>query len=110
MSAQREDAAAGTPDVAEQQLQNRRRPDDLHAGRVLRPADGVADGAGALGARRAAERVGDAQERVRRHSAYVLHHLRRVAREVTREDLKDAARVLKRRIRGLVLRVGPGPW
>jgi hypothetical protein len=27
----------------QQQLQDRRRPDDLHAGRVLRPADGVAD-------------------------------------------------------------------
>ncbi len=64
MAAQREDAAAGTPDVTEQQLQDRCRPDDLHPGRVLREADGVADGAGALRSGRAAEGAGDAQERV----------------------------------------------
>ncbi len=43
MTAQCENAAAGTPDVAQQHLQDRRRPDDLNALGVLRPADGVAD-------------------------------------------------------------------
>ena len=52
VAAQGEDAAAGPADVAEQQLQDRRGADHLHAGRVLRPADGVADGAGAVRARR----------------------------------------------------------
>ena len=44
MSAQRQDAAARASDVAEQQLQNRGRANDLHALRVLRPAHRVADG------------------------------------------------------------------
>ena len=43
MAAQRVHAAAGTADVAEQQLQHRGRADDLRAGAVLRPADGVDD-------------------------------------------------------------------
>ena len=48
VAAQRVDAAAGAPDVAEQQLQHRRGADDLRAEGVLRPADRVDDGAGLL--------------------------------------------------------------
>src|SRR5207248_11576567 len=48
VAAKREDAAAGPPDVAEQQLDDRRRADDLHTGGVLGPADGVAEGRRAL--------------------------------------------------------------
>ena len=48
VSAQRQNAAAGPSDISEQQLQNRRGADDLHAVRVLRPADRVADGCGFL--------------------------------------------------------------
>ena len=66
VAAQRENAAAGPADVAEQQLQDRGGADDLHAGRVLRQADGVADRAGAFGSGGAAERVGDPQERIAR--------------------------------------------
>ena len=43
VAAQGEDAAAGPPDVAEQQLQDGGGADDLHADRVLRPADGIGD-------------------------------------------------------------------
>ena len=98
VAAERQDAAARPSDVAEEQLQDRCRADDLHAGRVLREADGVADGSRALGARRAAERVGDPHERIGRHAAHLFHHRRRVAREVAREDLEHRARVLQRGI------------
>ena len=43
MTAQREDAAAGTSDVAEEKLQDRCGANDLHAGRMLRPADRIAN-------------------------------------------------------------------
>ena len=64
VAAQREDAAAGAADVAEQQLDDRRGADDLHADRVLRPADRVADRRRALAARVAAQRLGDGHELV----------------------------------------------
>ena len=51
MAAQRQDAAAGPADIAEQPLDDRRGADDLHAERVMRPADRVAERAGALAAR-----------------------------------------------------------
>ena len=57
VAAQGEDAAARPADVAEQQLQDRRRADHLHAGRVLRPADGVADRRRAVRARAFASSV-----------------------------------------------------
>ena len=43
MAAHRHDAAARAAHVAQQQLQDRRRADHLHAGRVLGPAQGVHD-------------------------------------------------------------------
>ena len=96
MAAQREDAAAGPPNVAEQQLQDRRRADVLHADGVLRPADGIAEGGGALASGVRRDRLGDAQEDVLWRAADLLDQLRRVAREVALEDLEDAARVLER--------------
>ena len=64
VAAQREDAAARPADVAEQQLQDRGGADDLHADRMLRPADGVADRGRAIRAGGAAEDVGDVEERI----------------------------------------------
>ena len=61
VTAQRQDAAARSADVAEQQLKNRRGANDLHAGRMLRPADRVADGRRAFRSGGAAEGVGDAR-------------------------------------------------
>src|SRR5215203_6523706 len=46
--AQRHDAASGAPDVAEQELEDRRRTDDLHALGMLRPADRIAERRGLL--------------------------------------------------------------
>src|SRR5690348_8020263 len=107
MAAQREDTAAGPSDVAEQQLQDRRRADVLHADGVLRPADGVAEGGGALapGVRR--DRLGDAQEDVLRRPADLFDELWRIAREVALEDLEDAARMLERLVAWRLARVTP---
>jgi hypothetical protein len=95
VAAQRDDPAARTPDVAEQQLQDRRGADRLHAGRVLRPGDGVRERGRALAAAVAQQQPGDAQERPLRHAGGALDELRRVAGEVALEDLEDAARVLQ---------------
>jgi hypothetical protein len=43
MAAQRHDAGARASDVAQQQLQQRRAADDLHAVGVLRPGHGIGD-------------------------------------------------------------------
>ena len=93
------DAAAGPADVAQQQLEDAGGADDLHAGRVLRPADGVDDGAGALAARscrRAARRRATICSGVQ--PQICDDHLRRVAGEVLAQELHDAARVLQRRV------------
>ncbi len=96
MAAQREDAAAGPPNVAQQRLENGSGADVLHADSVLGPAEGVAEGAGALAPAVGTECFGDLQENGLRGAADLLHHLRRVAREVLLEQLKDAARMLQR--------------
>ena len=93
VSAQREDAAAGPADVAEQQLQDRRRADDLHADRMLRESDRVADRRGAVRPRARGVAIGDLEERLARDAADALDHLRRVAREVPDELLIDVARM-----------------
>ena len=98
MSAQRVHAAAGTPDVAEQQLQHRRRADDLCAEGVLRPADGIDDRRHFLHVavdtnRR--EEIGRFQELVLRNAGNPLDHFRRVARVLLLQELEDAARMLE---------------
>jgi hypothetical protein len=49
VAAERVHPAARTADVAQQELKHRRGADDLHAGRVLGPAQRVHDGADPLG-------------------------------------------------------------
>src|SRR5205085_3253388 len=96
VAAQRHDAAAGTSDVAEQQLQNRRSANRLDAGRMLRPADRVTDRGRFLATGSAREDVGDFDEALARNAARLLDELRRVAREVALQYLKHAARMLQR--------------
>src|SRR5262245_34359357 len=96
MTAKRHDAAAGPADVPEQLLEDRRGADDLDPGRVLRPADGVADGAGSFRARGGGVGVGDAEELGAWRAADPLDELRGVAGEMPLEQLVDAARMLQR--------------
>ena len=96
MSAQRHDAAAGTADVAEQQLKDRCGADDLRPGRMLRPPDGVADRSRLVGPRPIDVVTGDAREHVARRTADAFDELRRVTREVLLQQLVHAARMLER--------------
>ena len=103
VAAQREDAAAGPADVAEEELEDRRRADVLHADRVLRPADRVEKRARALAA--ASCRTGPRRRAGTGASGtpQISADLRgRVAGEVALQDLEDAARVLERRVPLLV--------
>jgi hypothetical protein len=93
-----EDAAAGTADVAEQELHDRRRPDGLDAGRVLRPADGVADGGRPLAAGAVAQRLRDGEERSRGTPQISSPPPACSARSAA-QQLVDAARVLTSRRR-----------
>src|SRR5262245_37693363 len=82
VASQREDAAPGTADVSEQELEDARRSDVLRADVVLRPSDGVAEGARALSSRAPRKRLGDKDELLARDAADPFDHLGRVAPEV----------------------------
>src|ERR687897_3646262 len=96
--AQRHDAAARTPDVAQEELQDRGRTDDLHALGMLRPADRVAQRRGLLPSRVLGQGPGYLEESLLRGAADLLDHLGRVPGEVALEDLEHAARVLQRHV------------
>ena len=96
MAAHGHDSAARAADVAQQQLEDGGGPDDLHADRLLRPADRIAERGGALPARVLDQRLGDLVELRLGDPADLRHHLRRVAREVLAQELEDAALVLQR--------------
>ena len=96
VAAQRQDAAAGPADVAQEQLEDGRAADVLHADGVLRPAHRVAEGRGAVPAAVAQEQVRDLRELLLGHAAHLLDHLRGVPGEVPGEDVDDAAGVLQR--------------
>ena len=83
VAAQSVDAAAGAPDVAEQQLQHGRGANDLRAEAVLRPPHRIHDGGDLLHVAIFAdgsEQIGGLQELVFRNAGDALDHLRRVAR------------------------------
>ena len=110
MPAQGHDPAAGAAHVAQQQLDDRRGADDLHADRVLRPADRVAERRRALAAGVLAQRLRDLEELLLRAAADLGDALGGVAAVVALQQLEDAARVLERRVllRGLAV-LEPGP-
>jgi hypothetical protein len=93
--AQGHDPAAGPPDVAEQQLDDRRGADVLDADGVLSPPDGVAERARPLAPRVLHEQLRDLGEQRLRDAAGLLDERGRVAPEVLLEDLVDAAGVLQ---------------
>ena len=75
------------------------RADDLSAERVLRPADRIDDGGDFFRVAVVAdgsEQIGGLQELVFRNAGDALHHLGRVARILTLQELVDAAGVFER--------------
>src|SRR6185312_9561438 len=105
MSAKSENAAARTSNIAEQQLQDRRRANDLHTRGVLRPAHGVTDSACLVRSGSCRKRLGDFQEDMLRHATLLFDQFRRVAREVLLQDLENTARMQQRRVRLVDVRV-----
>jgi len=99
VAAQGKNAAARTSDISEQQLKNRSRANDLHAFGVPRPADRIANRRGLFGARSRRKNVRHFQEQVFGNPAVALHHFQRIARKMAFQHLKDAARMLKCRVR-----------
>src|SRR2546423_15160020 len=105
MAPQRHDAAAWPTDVAEQQLQDAGRPNDLRAITLLGPAHGIRDRARPLPSGILRQHLSHLQEELLGRAAYPLHHLGGVASVVALQDLEDAARVLEAFVAGrLVLR------
>ena len=96
MPAQREDAAAGTTDIAQQQLDDRGATDVLNADGMLRPAHRIHPCGGAVATAVGGDRIADLHELIGGDAADLLHHLRRVPRVMSLEDLKDAEGVLQR--------------
>ena len=93
--AHRHDHAAGPTDVAQQLLEDAGGANDLRAGAVLRPADGVDDGAGSLSTAVGDQQLGHADQFFGLAPCHVGNHLRRVAGEMAAEQLHHAAWVLQ---------------
>ena len=82
VAAQREYATTGATDISQQQLQNRRRANDLHTFRMLRPPHRVANRSGPFWAGCGGERMRDFVKKIGRNTANFLCHLRRVTGEM----------------------------
>src|ERR1700733_6961544 len=73
---------------------------------MLRPAHRVANSAGFFRPRRGAIRVCHTQERIFGNAAVLLHHLGRVARKMTLQELKYTTWMLKRLILLVFAQIG----
>src|SRR5215469_6418726 len=98
MPAQRHDTAACAPDIAEQELDDGGRANNLHTLRLLRPAHRVANGAGALASGIFDQRLSHLQPLFARHAAYLFHHLLRITRKVAAHHLEDTTWMVQRRV------------
>ena len=98
MATQCINTSAGSSDVAEQQLENGSGTNNLTANGVHRPTNRVHDSADLVGGSGRTDNVRDLEEvrfRATRDSGY---RLRRISTKVLLQKLKDAARVLQRRV------------
>src|SRR5438128_1681606 len=98
MTPQSENSSPGPADVAKKQLQQRRCPNRLHAGCMLRPTDRVAKGPCPVRPGIGPERLGDLLKSLSWSAAYVFHQLRGVPAIVVLQNLKDAARMIQLRV------------
>src|SRR4029077_16653761 len=95
MSTQCHDTATGTPDIPQQQLQDGRSADNLHAVGMLRPSERITDAACLFLAGCGSEGFSDPQKQVARHTARTLDHFRRIAGKMPLQDLVDTSRMLQ---------------
>src|ERR1700739_531415 len=87
MSAQSEDASSRPADVAEKQLQDRSRANDLWAFRLLCPTERVANGPGLLQTGCRAKRLRNFQETLPGNPAKPFNQLGRVSRIMPLQNL-----------------------
>ena len=101
MTTQRIDSATRASNISHNQLQHRRSADDLCPKSVLRPANRINDGAGllhvAVFSNRSVE-IGGFQKLILGNAGNPLHHLRRIARILLLQQLKDRAWMLQRQV------------
>src|SRR3954471_20187738 len=90
MSPERQDPSARAADIAEQQLQDCSRANDLCALRVLRPPYRVTNSSCFFRAGSGSKNISDLQELLFGNAASALDQFRRIAREVLLQDLKPA--------------------
>src|SRR5437588_12973373 len=98
MPAQGHNASARTPNIAEQQLDDGGGADNLHALRLLGPANRVTDGGCALPPRILDQGLRNLQPLFARHTAHLFYHLRCIAREMAAHYLEYTAWMLQRRV------------
>lgn len=103
------DAAARTADVAQQQLQDGRGPDELGSDGVLGPTYGVDERRRALSPRVFGEQAADPGEEILRYPTGGVDHLGGIPRIVTLQHLKYAPGVLKRRVAAELTPQGRAP-
>src|SRR5208282_4180432 len=94
MSPESVDPATGHADIAEQKLEHRGRVDELDGEAVVRPTEGVHDGADLVGQVGGGDDLGGLLEVLGRTATDGGDHGRCVARVELLHDLEDAARVL----------------
>ena len=104
MASERQNTAAGAPDVSQQELDDPSRADDLGARRVLCPSQRVRDGARPVTARVAAQELCHLHHVLGPASAHAGDRLRRVGRVMALENLQDALGI---RERGIDSRLAP---
>ena len=101
MPAQRVDSAPRPSHIPEQELQHRRRSNDLRAKRMLRPSDGVNNRPRllhiAVFANRGIE-LGGLEELFLGDPSDALDHLRRIPRIVLLQKLEDTVGILQREV------------
>ncbi len=98
VAAQSHDPAAGASHVAEQELEDARGADNLHAGGVLSPADRVAERRRLVRPAGGDQHIRDRLDLLRGAAADFCGHLERVALEMALHDVHRAVRVLKGRV------------
>src|SRR5947209_1439005 len=98
MPAQGNNASARTHNIAQQQLNDGGGADNLHALRLLGPANRVTDGGCALPPRILDQGLRNLQPLFARHAAHLFYHLRCIAREMAAHYLEYTAWMLQRRV------------
>src|SRR5580692_1168651 len=108
MPAQRQDATARAANIAEQQLQNCGRADDLRSLRLLCPTEGVANRTSLLRTGSPAKGFSDFKESFFGNATIAFNHFRRVARKVFFQELVDTSRMRQSVVRPAVGEIDGG--